>query len=199
MTISEERLNKLIEERIKLNSNKKNIDDKIWELFGEYWSIMFTDLSGFSRNTTKFGIIHFLQVIHESKTIMKPIIEENDGILLKIEGDSMLVIFRKPEKALKASLEMQKSLIRYNKTKIEEEQVLLCIGLGYGKILKIGDSDVFGEEVNLASKLGEDTAKSYEILVTQNFKDNCENNQNLEFKEKDPIFEGSGNYYQVFY
>jgi hypothetical protein len=44
--------------------------------------------------------------------------------------------------------------------------VLLCIGLGYGDVLRIGDSDVFGAEVNAASKLGEDHARPYEIMVT---------------------------------
>jgi class 3 adenylate cyclase len=37
-------------------------------------------------------------------------------------------------------------------------------------VLKIGD-DVFGDEVNLASKLGEDIAKAGEILMTQSFKE----------------------------
>ena len=46
------------------------------------------------------------------------------------------------------------------------EEVLLCVGLGYGDMLRIGDSDVFGAEVNAASKLGEDYARPYEILVT---------------------------------
>ena len=48
---------------------------------------------------------------------------------------------------------------------------MLCVGIGHGRVLKIGDSDVFGHEVNLASKLGEDTAKGHEILVTRAFRD----------------------------
>jgi len=44
---------------------------------------------------------------------------------------------------------------------------LLCVGIGFGDVLRIGDSDVWGREVNAASKLGEDTAKSVEILVTE--------------------------------
>ena len=48
----------------------------------------------------------------------------------------------------------------------EEEKVLLCVGLGFGRMLRIGDTDVFGAEVNAASKLGEDTARPSEILVT---------------------------------
>ena len=40
------------------------------------------------------------------------------------------------------------------------------MGLGFGPMLRIGDHDVYGAEVNAAAKLGEDTAKAHEILVT---------------------------------
>jgi len=71
MHASEDRLEKLIEERTKASEEKKKeIDQRIWDLFGEDWSILFTDLSGFSRKVAEFGIIHFLQVIHESKKLL---------------------------------------------------------------------------------------------------------------------------------
>lgn len=165
-TASEDRLEKLIEERLRDGADKENIDKRIWDLFGEEWCVMFTDLSGFSRNVAKFGIIHFLQTIYESQRLLIPIIEKNDGILLKIEGDSYLVIFRNVQKAILCSIEMQKALETHNKNRTDEEKVLLCVGLGYGKMLRIGDEDVFGAEVNAASKLGEDTAKAGEILLT---------------------------------
>ena len=64
-----------------------------------------------------------------------------------------------------------KSYVEFlKKTKSEEEQILFCVGLGYGEILNIGYADVFGAEVNAASKLGEDTAKAWEVLVTENVK-----------------------------
>ena len=164
---SEKRLGKLLLERLKPNADKKWIDDRIWDLFGEDWCVMFTDLSGFSRNVAKFGIIHFLQTKLESERILIPVLDEFDGILLKVEGDSLMVIFKRPLKAVQAAIEMQRVCGRYNADRPDEEKILLCIGLGYGRILKIGDSDVFGAEVNAASKLGEDTSKSSEILVTE--------------------------------
>ncbi len=163
---SEDRLEKLIEERLRPGADKETIDNRIWDLFGEDWCVMFTDLSGFSRGVAQFGIIHFLQTIYESERLLIPVIEEHDGILLKTEGDSFLVIFRNVMKAIQCSITMQKTLRVYNENKTPEEKVLLCVGLGYGRILRIGDSDVYGYEVNAASKLGEDTAKASEILVT---------------------------------
>src|SRR5512145_826520 len=117
---SEDRLEKLIAERIKPGSDKEKIDNRIWDLFGETWCIMFTDLSGFSRGVEKFGIIHFLQTIHESERIFIPVIDEHDGILLKVEGDSFLVIFRNVQKAISASIAMQKVSQQYNHTKSDE-------------------------------------------------------------------------------
>ncbi|HOD41888.1 MAG TPA: adenylate/guanylate cyclase domain-containing protein [Candidatus Wallbacteria bacterium] len=164
---SADRLNKLMRERLKPGADKKLIDERIWDLFGEEWAVMFTDLSGFSRGVEKFGIIHFLQTIYESERLLLPLIENFDGILLKVEGDSLLVIFRNVNKAVRCALEMQGVLKKYNETQSDEEKILLCVGIGFGRVLKIGDSDVFGAEVNAASKLGEDMARAYEILVTQ--------------------------------
>ncbi len=184
---SKNRLDQLIEDRLSPGANKESIDKRIWDLFGEKWCVMFTDLSGFSRGVAKFGIIHFLQTIYESERLFLPIIEKWDGILIKSEGDSLLVIFKTVDNALEAGIEMQKSCRDYNKNKSEEEKVLLCVGLGYGNILKISDDDVFGKEVNSASKLGEDTAEPWEILVTQAVKENTESFKNKEFIElKDP-------------
>jgi class 3 adenylate cyclase len=180
---SEERLDRLIEERLKPGADRKLIDERIWDLFGEDWAVMFTDLSGFSRRVAEFGIIHFLQTIHESERLLLPIIEDHDGILLKIEGDSFLVIFRNPRKALLCSAAMQGALAEYDAGLADEDKVLLCVGLGYGRLLRIGDADVFGAEVNAASKLGEDRAKAWEILVTGAVREACEGMEGYSFRE----------------
>ncbi|HET7712675.1 MAG TPA: adenylate/guanylate cyclase domain-containing protein [Thermoanaerobaculia bacterium] len=166
LSASEERLFRLIAQRLEPGADKEVIDQRIWDLFGEEWCIMFTDLAGFSREVARFGIIHFLQTIYESERILIPLIESHDGIMLKVEGDSFLVIFRSVPKAIHAAIEMQRALHQHNRTRSDEERVLLCIGLGFGRVLRIGDTDVFGAEVNAASKLGEDVARPYEILVT---------------------------------
>src|ERR1041384_3640635 len=113
-TASEDRLEKLIELRLAPGTDKAALDQRIWDLFGEEWAVLYTDLSGFSRNVAEFGIIHFLQVIHESKKILIPVIEAHDGILLKTEGDSMLIIFRNPTRAMECAVRMQDVCRQYN-------------------------------------------------------------------------------------
>lgn len=165
----ENRLKRLIQKRLEPGANNEAIDAMIWDLFGEEWAVMFTDLSGFSRNVARFGIIHFLVTIYESERLLTPVIEDHSGFILKVEGDSFLVIFRKPRRALECAVAMQNTLEAYNRNRVPEEKVLLCVGLGFGRVLRIGDDDVYGSEVNVASKLGEDTAKSGEIIVSEQF------------------------------
>lgn len=196
---SEDRLEKLIEERLRPGADKKTIDERIWDLFGEDWCVMFTDLSGFSRGVAKFGIIHFLQTIYESERLLIPVIEDNDGILLKVEGDSFLVIFRNVKKALQCCISMQRTLKEYNENKPDEEKVLLCVGLGFGPMLRIGDTDVFGAEVNAASKLGEDTAEAWEVLVTKAVRDRAKDMPDISFEEIADVPPGAEQAFRVKY
>lgn len=195
---SQQRLEQLITERLKDGADKAAIDKRIWSLLGETWAVMYTDLSGFSRRVAEFGIIQFLQTIYESLRLFIPCIEAQDGILLKAEADSLLVIFRRPEPAMACALAMQQAAKDYNRDVPPEEQVLLCVGLGYGEMLRIGDEDVFGAEVNAASKLGEDMATAREIMVTENFRAHLPE-MGLAFEKLPTAPSGAGAAYAVSY
>lgn len=165
---SQRRLEQLIRQRMRPGADKRKIDRRIWKLFGGRWCVMFTDLSGFSRHVARFGIIHFLQTIYASECLLQPIIENHGGLVMKFEGDSFLAVFGNPLGAARAAVEMQRAVKAYNRGMPPEEKVLLCAGIGYGPMLRLADADIFGAEVNAAAKLGEDFAKSGEILVTGN-------------------------------
>src|SRR5262249_21252791 len=111
---SEARLWKLIESRTKAGADVARIDERIWDLFGETWAVVFTDLAGFSRHVATFGIIHFLQVIFEHKRLLLPIVAEQDGIVIKAEADSFLIIHKRVSSALKCLVQMQRACKRYN-------------------------------------------------------------------------------------
>lgn len=196
---SEVRLWKMIEERTQPGADVARIDERIWDLFGEEWAVMFTDLSGFSRKTAQFGIIHFLQVIFEQKRLLLPIAARNDGILIKVEADSFLIIFKRVQSAIRAAVEMQHACQAYNAARLEEEQVLLCVGIGYGNILRIGDVDVYGQEVNASSKLGEDTAKANEILITAAVKSAMEDTDGIRTEPLGISVPGSDTNYRLLY
>jgi class 3 adenylate cyclase len=194
-----DRLAKLIDERLEPGADKAKIDERIWKLFGTEWTVMFTDLVGFSRRAAEFGIIHFLQTIFESRRIFAPCIDRWDGILVKTEGDSMLITFPSPRAALECAIDMQRAAQRYNEDRVEEEQVLPCLGIGCGRVLSIGCEDVFGPEVNAAAKLGEDTARAWEILVTDSVAKQVEDMESIGLERIDYVPHGARAAFRVRY
>ncbi len=183
-----------------INSSQSlaDIDAKIWREFGQRRAVMFTDLAGFSRRVAEFGILHFLQVILESHRLLLPIIEAHGGQLIKVDGDSLLILFNEPRAAATCAVAMQHTCAAYNEQRKGEEQVLLCIGLGVGDMLRVADIDVFGAEVNAAAKLGEEAAQSYEILVTDSVRDSLIP-LGFTFKPIDIIPPGAKGAYELLY
>lgn len=160
----------LIARRAAPGADQAAVEAEIWATFGTEAAVMFTDLSGFSRQVAEFGILHFLQVIHAQKALLLPLVAAHGGVHLKTEADSFLIRFADPVSALRCALAMQAACAAFNRARRPEDQVLLCVGLGWGRVLQIGTVDLWGQEVNAASKLGEDTAKAGEVLVTDAFR-----------------------------
>ncbi len=169
-------------------------DDAVWAAYGETWCIMATDLSGFSRGVAELGIVHYLRIIQESERLLVPVIERHGGMLLKVEGDSLFVIFARAQDALLAAIEMQRAARVWNEDKPERERVLVGIGLGYGRVVRVGKADVYGNEVNSACVLGETFAKGYEILVTQAVRDQITDH---EFEPVDTVPPGAVAVYRL--
>lgn len=199
LTASGARLWSLIEERCRPDADVERIDKTIWQLFGEEWAVVFTDLAGFSRQTAKFGVTHFLQVIYEQSALLLPVIQGHNGFLIKAEADSLLILFRSPLAAVNCCVAMQQACKKSNERRVEEEQILLCAGIGWGKVLRVGETDVWGRQVNAASKLGEDTAAAYEILATEAVFKAVQADADVEFHPLGQAVPGSSVNYRIEY
>jgi adenylate cyclase len=160
-------LNELLQERNEYPERIDKIDARIREVFSELHAIMVMDMSGFSRLTIKHGIIHFLAMIHRMNEIASPTIKDNEGTLVKFEADNAFAIFPDVKQAVEASVDIMKRLSAANTMLPDELDMYGKFGIGYGEVLLIEDEDLFGAEVNLASKLGEDLAQRGEILLTE--------------------------------
>ena len=170
VTDSDELAQLLSQRKAASGTDRAAVDAAIHARFGCMQAIMFTDLVGFSRLVDAFGILHFLQLIHESESLFLPLIKQHGGSCLKREGDSLLIVFDAPSQALAAARAMVAATAAANPGRLPEERIEVCIGLGYGRVLRVGEHEVWGAEVNAASKLGEEIAKRGEVLVTENFR-----------------------------
>ena len=68
-----------------------------------------------------------------------------------------------------------------------------------GRVLRIGDADVFGAEVNAAAKLGEDIARAGEILVTQSVAEICARDEALGCERIDTVPPGAQGAFRLRY
>lgn len=161
------KLYRYLHERNEHPERSAEIDARIREDFAETLAILVMDMSGFSRQTIRHGIIHFLAKIHRMHSIAIPAVEGQKGEIVKLEADNIYAVFREVGQAVCAAVDIQKGLEAANAVLPEELDMHGEFGIGYGEILFIENEDIFGSEVNLASKLGEDLAQRDEILLTE--------------------------------
>ena len=159
-------LEKLLQERNERPEKMAEIDAQINATFRQTHAIMVIDMSGFSRTTVRHGIIHFLAMIHRMHAIVKPVIAEYGGTVVKEEADNIFAVFPDVKSAVQAAIDSLKHTGAVNTTLPPEMDIYLCIGIGCGDVLMLEGEDMYGSEFNLASKLGEDLAEQGEILLT---------------------------------
>jgi adenylate cyclase len=139
-------------------------DEAVWAARGREGAILVTDLSGFTRQTKRHGILHFLHVFRRCEVLCMPILAAYGGTLMKQEADDLIGFFDGPLDALRAAIAMQEGTRVLNAGLAEDDRVHMCIGLESGPLLRL-DDDAYGDPVNVAFKLGEDVAERGEILI----------------------------------
>jgi class 3 adenylate cyclase len=101
--------------------------------------------------------------------------------------------------AFDCAVAMQHATFAHNATRPADEHVLLCLGLGWGDVLLIGDEDVWGREVNVASKLGEDTAKAGQILMSGAARAALGDRPDVTFRPVDERFSAADQNFEAIY
>jgi adenylate cyclase len=163
---SREDLERLLSEIIDHPERRAELTEIIEKRFAEHRAVLILDMSGFCRTTHLYGIVSFLLMIHQMQLICRPCVEQNRGVVIKADADNLFCLFDTVRDAIRAGQEIIEHLDTANKVLPFEQHLYAAIGIGYGRILNIADQDLFGDEVNLASKLGEDIARMGEILLT---------------------------------
>jgi len=98
--------------------------------------------------------------------VVIPIIEAHNGRVLRIEADNIFAVFPDAESAVRCSAEVQRNVEIANEPMPAAYEIYVAIGVGYGRVLLVDDNDAWGDEMNIACKLGEDVAEQGEILLT---------------------------------
>jgi class 3 adenylate cyclase len=141
---------------------------EIWERYGSTVAAMVIDSSGFSRVTEQHGIVHFLSQLMLMRSTIRNICDGYRCHAFRFEADNVYAIFDQPNDAVHAARRVHEVIHEKEIMLTPLEPFRVCIGIGFGKMLYSETLEgYFGEEMNLASKLGEDTAIPGETLITQ--------------------------------
>jgi len=112
-------------------------------------AIMFTDIVGFS---CQMGAneARTLRLLDTHNRITQQAVAEHHGTVIKTVGDAFLVDFPSVVNAVQCAQQVQAQLRVYNTE--SAEQIHMRIGIHLGDIIQ-QDGDVFGDGVNVASRL----------------------------------------------
>ncbi len=130
-------------------------------------TVMFADIRGFTTLTERMPPQDVVNLLNEYFELMVDIIFKYEGTLDKFVGDEIMAIWGAPisrdddaERAVRAAVEMQQAMVRFNQSLPAEHRFEIGIGLNTGEIVAgyMGSTrsmsyTVMGDTVNTASRL----------------------------------------------
>lgn len=130
-------------------------------------TIVIVDQDGFTRTVLERGAAAALAKVWKIRRLLIPLFRRAGGEVYKVDADNLYVYFHETDAAVAASLHAHAILARENRTRGFRDPLAVGIGIGCGAYVYLpSEDDYYGAEVNLASKLGEDTADAGETLLT---------------------------------
>ena len=130
-------------------------------------ALLFTDLQGSTALYDRIGDMKAFDLVRLHFGYLRECISRNSGALVKTIGDAVMASFVDPLDALRAALEMQARIARFN-ADAGNEVVALKVGLHAGACLAVTLNDrldYFGQTVNIAARV-QALSGADEIVVT---------------------------------
>ncbi|MBN1325964.1 adenylate/guanylate cyclase domain-containing protein [Candidatus Falkowbacteria bacterium] len=131
----------------------------------KHLSIMFTDMKGFTTKAATQSRQQLQHLLELQDEIIKPAIKHFDGNIIKTIGDAFLVTFESPTDAVLCGMKIQENILNHNARATSSDQMEVRIAINSGEV-NIKDGDVFGEPVNIASRI-ESIAEPNEVYFTE--------------------------------
>lgn len=160
-------------------------------------AILVLDLTGFTVSCFHGGQIRGILRILDAQKVCVPVLRERGATLIRAFADDIVALFPDVGRALDAAFEMHRRVALFCEAGLAgDDPAQCCIGIGYGDVYAIGPNRAMGDEMNRASKLGEDVARGGETLLTENAFGALQGRRDVDFEhvtEDDLLFP----YYQA--
>lgn len=164
-------------------------------------AIVVTDMSGFTRITRQYGIVHMASLIWKTRQVLRALFLSLGATRLAVEADNNLATFENPEAALAAALQVQRLIDLQNSTAPDESMQITMggVGVGYGDV--VDTEDLFaGGAFHEAFELAENISERGEVLVSSAVRDAVNNGDmldklNYDQRSHSDYYEGKETYY----
>lgn len=135
-------------------------------------AIMFTDMEGYTSLTQRDEALA-INLLQKQNEILLPLIGAYGGTQIKTIGDAHLAEFESALGAVRCAVDIQRKLRDYSKSASPGQDFRLRIGIHVGDVVH-KDDDVFGDAVNIASRL-EPLAEPGGVCISQQVYDQIQN------------------------
>ncbi len=146
-------------------------------------AILSLDMTGFTQSAMNIGELESLLRILDAQRVCIPVLKDFDAELIRCFADDIVAIFDDPHKAIDASFEIHRRVELFANSELASDHpTQCCIGIGFGQVFEIGPNLAQGDEMNRASKLGEDISRASETLLTERAYDAIKKRSDINFK-----------------
>ncbi|PYI93833.1 MAG: adenylate/guanylate cyclase domain-containing protein [Verrucomicrobia bacterium] len=144
-------------------------------------AILAADVVGYSRlmGENEAGTLEALKAVRADVVDGK--IRQQQGRIVKLTGDGMLVEFPSVVNAVRCAAEIQRAMRHRNSELPQDRRIEFRIGVNLGDVIVEGD-DIFGDGVNVAARL-ESIAEPGGIAVSHSVRDHVGNRLDLIFED----------------
>jgi class 3 adenylate cyclase len=132
-------------------------------------AVMLTDMQGFTAATARQTREENARMLALHDALLSPVLKVFRGRLVKSIGDAYLVLFSSPTRALLCGMAIQDRLWDYNRRVEKDRRIEVRIVVTLGEVTLVrsgGAQDVYGEAVNLASRI-EREATAGEVWLSE--------------------------------
>lgn len=154
--------------------------------------IVFSDIENSTAMNERIGDRAWVKLIERHDKMIRKLVNEHSGHVVKSQGDGFMIAFAHPEEAVGFSRAVQQAL---NGKNPREKNIRVRIGIHMGKSVRRGD-DLFGRNVAMAARVA-DEAEGGEILVSDSVREAVADD--VEFGEPREVeLKGFRGTYQLF-
>jgi class 3 adenylate cyclase/TolB-like protein/tetratricopeptide (TPR) repeat protein len=127
-------------------------------------AVWFADVVGYTRQAAE-DEERAVRVVRSFQDAARDVTQRHEGRIVKLLGDGVLAEFASTEAAVRAALRLKRASVERS-AHAGVDCPTLRIGLHVGDVMTTPDGDVYGDGVNLASRLA-DAAEPGEVWVSQ--------------------------------